>query len=93
MRDTLPLSDRLAIERTGLAIHRTWLSISRTALALFVTGASFLKFFDEPVWQGVGIVAMVSAFPTAGWGWWQFTQRLKRLGEHARAAEVDAQDG
>lgn len=45
-KDELILRDYLAIDRTILATQNTLLSHIRTALTLFVSGVSFIKFFD-----------------------------------------------
>jgi len=45
-KEDLILRDHLAIDRTALANERTILAYIRTALALFVSGATFVRFFD-----------------------------------------------
>lgn len=44
---TMPLTDRLAIDRTSLANERTLLAYIRTAIMLAVSGITFIKFFPE----------------------------------------------
>ncbi len=86
MRDDLPLRDRLALDRTDLANRRTWLASARTALALFVSGASFLQFFEEGWVVGVGWAFMLVSGPVVLHGAWQFKQRQRQLVVDARRA-------
>jgi len=44
--DDLPLTDRLAVERTRLANERTLLAYVRTALMIAATGVTLLKLFE-----------------------------------------------
>ena len=64
----LPLGDRLGLDLTALANRRTWLASVRTALALFVTGASFLQFFDFTwsLYMGGGFIALSAPVLLAG---------------------------
>lgn len=48
------LRDHLAGDRTVLANERTFLAYVRTALTFFVAGITFIKFFDNPLIQGIG---------------------------------------
>lgn len=53
-KENLILRDHLAIDRTALANERTFLAYIRTALALFVSGATFVKFFDVLILEITG---------------------------------------
>lgn len=79
MRSRLPLRDRLAIDRTDLAIQRTWLAHARTALALFVTGASFLQFFQLAGSWIVGLLFILGSVPVLAHGWRQFRAQRRQL--------------
>ena len=52
--DQLILRDHLPIDRTVLANERTLLAYVRTALALFVSGVTFIKFFDSRLMEAIG---------------------------------------
>lgn len=82
----LPLRDQLALERTQLANRRTWLASARTALTLFVSGAGFLKFFEDPIFEIVGWAFIVGSVPLVGVGWWRFRVHHKRLEERGARA-------
>lgn len=84
MREHLPLRDRLALDRTDLANRRTWLASARTGLALFVSGASFLQFFDDAWAVVVGFAFMVLSAPVVVHGAWRFRNRQRQLLEDAR---------
>ena len=71
--------DRLAAERTYLADERTLLAYIRTALALFVTGASFLEFFDWWVMQTLGWIFMPAGIFLFAVGLWRFRQIRRQL--------------
>lgn len=53
-KDKLILRDHLAADRTVLANERTFLAYIRTALTLFVSGATFVRFFDTLVLDIIG---------------------------------------
>ena len=86
MRDLLPLRDRLAIDRTDLANRRTWLATARTALALFVSGASFLQFFEASWMRWLGWLFMALSLPVLLMGWRSYRRRHQNLLEDARRA-------
>lgn len=88
MPETLPLRDRLAIDRTALANRRTWLASARTALALFVSGATFLQFFDTVWMTAVGWAFMVLSLPVVMHGWWRYRRRRRQLLDHTNQASA-----
>lgn len=55
------LREQYAKERTILSIDRTILSYARTSLTMTVVGITFIKFFDSPILQVVGLVFIVLA--------------------------------
>jgi putative membrane protein len=55
------LRDQLAIDRTFLANERTFLSYLRTGLAFALTGAGCLRFSDNMVIHGIGVLMIVSS--------------------------------
>ena len=94
MPDPLPLRDRLAINRTALAMERTWLAHARTALALFVTGASFLQFFEVPGSLPAGLFFLGISVPVLLRGLVQYRSRRRQLdAETASAADAPAAQG
>ncbi len=55
------LTDHLAADRSILANERTMLSYTRTAITLFVTGVTFIRFFDRPVLTVIGVMFIPAA--------------------------------
>ncbi|MBP7652065.1 DUF202 domain-containing protein [Candidatus Dependentiae bacterium] len=53
-KSDLILRDHLAIDRTKLANERTYLAYIRTSLTFFISGVSFLKFFDQLIMHITG---------------------------------------
>ncbi len=53
-KEDLILRDLLAADRTILANERTYLAYIRTALTLFVSGATFIRFFDSLILEVLG---------------------------------------
>lgn len=82
----LPLTDRLALDRTVLAVRRTWLASARTGLALFVAGASFLHFSEAPWMQAAGWTMLSASAPVVALGWWRYRRELRSLFDVARRA-------
>jgi len=52
--DEFSLRDYLAIDRTILANERTFLAYLRTALTVFISGVTFIKFFDVIIIEIIG---------------------------------------
>ena len=48
------LRDHFAAQRTMLANERTYLAYIRTALTLFVAGVTFIKFFENIIYEITG---------------------------------------
>jgi len=53
-KETLPLRDSLAAQRTLLANERTFLAYIRTALTFFISGLTFVQFFESVLIRIVG---------------------------------------
>lgn len=51
----MQLRDLLAADRTKLSNQNTFLAYIRTALTLFVAGVSFIQFFENLVYEIIGI--------------------------------------
>ena len=60
----LPLGDQLAAARSILANERTFLSYQRTAITLFITGATFIRFFESNLLAAIGWAFMPAAVIT-----------------------------
>lgn len=60
--DEFILRDFLAIDRTILANERTFLSYLRTALTAFISGVTFIRFFDILVIEVIGWIFVPLAF-------------------------------
>jgi len=54
-------TDALAAERTFLAAERTLLAWLRSGFAMFVTGVTATKLFDDPGIVGTGVVLAVGS--------------------------------
>jgi putative membrane protein len=52
--DDLVFREQLALDRTALSNERTFLSYIRTALAVFLTGATLIKFYNSLILTIVG---------------------------------------
>ena len=57
----LPLSDRLALERTRLAAERTALAYARTAFALLAGALTLVNVFEAPETVPTALVLVVIA--------------------------------
>ncbi|MBN2799144.1 MAG: DUF202 domain-containing protein [Deltaproteobacteria bacterium] len=79
----LPLRDQLALDRTELANHRTWLASARAALTLFVSGASFLQFFDHLWIWGIGWGFIGISGPVLAFGLYRYRRQHRQLLELA----------
>lgn len=76
----LPLTDRLAIDRTLLANERTLLAYIRTAIMLAVSGVTLIKLFPgERVVQLLGWCLLPLALVFAAIGVWRFTRIARDL--------------
>jgi len=76
---SLSLRDQLALDRTELASRRTWLAAARTALALFVSGATFLQFFEAGWTSYVGWGFIGVAVPVTLIAYWRYRRELRKL--------------
>jgi len=75
----LPLSDRLALERTRLANERTLLAYVRTALGIVVAGYALVRLTPGEValWMGVGLSAAGGVVGLAGI--WRYGRVRRRV--------------
>lgn len=78
---SLPLRDRLALERTVLANKRTMLAFVRTAIALFTGGLALVKIVDIVSFIAIGWVFMIAspAFFVAGIAIYSETRRRLKI--------------
>ena len=98
-KQNIEIRDSLAMERTKLANERTLLSYTRTAIALVLAGLTFIKLFEDPIYIGVGVLAIPSGLGVALYGYRRFTKKQKAISQHTTAytptspihAEVAAQ--
>jgi len=70
--------DHLAVDRTILANERTLLAYIGTALALFVTGVSFIQFFNSVPIEIVGWVVIPAGIVTFAIGFVRY-KKMKSL--------------
>jgi putative membrane protein len=78
-QEELILRDYLAADRTALANERTFLSYVRTALAIAAAGGSIIHFLDSLAWNVFGVLLLITAVITLGWGIYQFQRYNRRL--------------
>jgi putative membrane protein len=79
-RAPLPLTDRLALDRTLLANERTLLAYIRTAIMLAGSGITLIKLFpDEMAVQGPGWGLLAFSVVVACFGMLRFTQVARPL--------------
>ncbi|MDP2624561.1 MAG: DUF202 domain-containing protein [Candidatus Peregrinibacteria bacterium] len=78
-KENLILRDYLAIDRTILSNESSLLSYFRTALALFVTGVSLIKFFDDIIIIIIGSLFIPVGFYTMMIGIWRYREINKNL--------------
>jgi len=71
-REELILRDYLAADRTVLANERTFMSFIRTAVALAAAGGSLIHFLDSVAATIGGILLIILAAATIGWGLQRF---------------------
>ena len=89
------LRDYLAIDRTILSNQNAFLAYLRTALTLFVAGATFIKFFDERVFEIIGWAFMPIGVITAVVGLIRYNRLrriLKRVWGTTHVAPSESQD-
>ncbi len=79
-RHPLPLTDRLALDRTLLANERTLLAYVRTAMMLAVSGITLIKLFPKEMaaeWSGWGLLTLAPV--VVGFGVRRFTEVARPL--------------
>ncbi len=78
-KDELILRDYLAADRTVLANERTLMSYIRTSVALAAGGGSLIHFFNSLVTTIGGVVLIILAVVTIGWGLQRFAYYRRHL--------------
>lgn len=99
-KQNIEIRDSLAMERTKLANERTLLSYTRTAIALVLAGLTFIKLFEDPIYIGVGVLAIPAGLGVAIYGYRRFAKKQAQIAGHTQAytptspvhAEVAAQE-
>ncbi|WP_071784630.1 YidH family protein [Pontibacter actiniarum] len=94
------VKDSLAMERTKLANERTLLAYSRTAMALVLAGLTFMKLFEDMLYQSIGFVFILAGLVMAVFGYRRFCKKKESITRYAHAytptspvhAEVTAQE-
>jgi putative membrane protein len=77
-KPALPLSDRLALQRTRLANERTLFTYVRTSLALVGFGLALLQLHPERGGR-LGYTALSVAAVVLALGWWRFRVHRRQL--------------
>jgi putative membrane protein len=77
-KPALPLSDRLALQRTRLANERTLFTYVRTSLALVGFGLALLQLHPERGGR-LGYTAQSVAAVVLALGWWRFRVHRRQL--------------
>ena len=99
-KQNMEVRDQLAMERTKLANERTLLAYSRTAMALVLAGLTFMKFFTDPVYQGLGALFIPIGISIGVVGYRRYCRKQERITRHTQTytptspvhAEVAAQE-
>ena len=78
-KEELILRDYLAADRTALANERTLMSFIRTAVALAAAGGSLIHFFDSLITTIGGVLIILLATVTFGWGLQRFAHFQRHL--------------
>ena len=84
----LTLRDYLAAHRTALANDRTWLGNLRTSLAFFVTGVSFIKFFDSEILRIMGLIFIPLGILNVIIGYIKFKKRKHMIHSIPKSDEI-----
>lgn len=78
--DNMNIRDFMAFDRTRLANERTLLAWFRTSIAIFITGGTLFKLYnDQQVYMVIGIGLVVTAIVVAITGIISFRKFKKRL--------------
>ncbi|MFD2246549.1 DUF202 domain-containing protein [Pontibacter ruber] len=99
-KQNVEIRDSLAMERTKLANERTFLAYSRTAMALVLAGLSFIKFFEDVFYQGLGAMFIPIGLVVGFIGYRKYTKKGEKIESHTSAytptstahAEIAAQE-
>ncbi|WP_018476543.1 DUF202 domain-containing protein [Pontibacter roseus] len=99
-KQNVEIRDSLAMERTKLANERTFLAYSRTAMALVIAGLSFIKFFEDPIYQAMGALFIPIGLVVGFIGYRKYSKKQTKIENHTSAytptstthAEVIAQE-
>ena len=78
-KEELILRDYLAADRTALANERTLMSFIRTAVALAAAGGSLIHFFNSLITSIGGVLLILLAAVTLGWGLQRFAHFQRHL--------------
>lgn len=81
-KQNLEVRDQLAMERTKLANERTLLAYSRTAMALILAGLSFIKFFEDPLYKGLGASFIPVGILIGIFGYRRYLKKQERITQH-----------
>lgn len=96
----LEIRDSLAMQRTEMANERTLLAYMRTAMAMVLAGLTFIKLFEDPLYIGLGLMAIPVGVAIALFGYRRYAKKKQQMSQHASSyaptspilAEVVAQE-
>ena len=83
-KQNMEVRDQLAMDRTKLANERTLLAYSRTAMALVLAGLSFMKFFEDPLYKGLGAVFIPIGLAIGIVGYRRYCKKQDRIAQYTR---------
>lgn len=83
-KQNIEVRDQLAMERTKLANERTLLAYSRTSMALVLAGLSFMKFFEDPLYKGLGALFIPIGLVIGIVGYRRYLKKQKRITHHTQ---------
>jgi len=83
-KQNMEVRDQLAMDRTKLANERTLLAYSRTAMALILAGLSFIKFFEDPLYKGLGALFIPIGLSIGVIGYRRYCKKQDRISHYTR---------
>ncbi|WP_242922415.1 DUF202 domain-containing protein [Pontibacter liquoris] len=84
-KQNIEIRDSLAMERTRLANERTFLAYGRTAMALVISGLTFIKFFEDPLYKVLGALFIPLGLFAGFFGYRKYIRKQEKIENHTSA--------